>query len=82
LMKAGCVADVAGVLVGRHGELIDPEFHRRCIAISPAQLVAAPRVIGIAGGATKASAVKAVAAAGLITGLVTDDKLASAILDA
>lgn len=81
LMSAGCVADVAGVLVGRRGELVDPEFHRRCIAISPEQLVLAPRVIGVAGGASKATAVRAVAAAGLITGLVTDEKLASAILD-
>lgn len=78
----GCVADIAGILVREDGSLVDPEFQRRCVSISSAQLVDVPRVIAVAGGAEKATAIRAVARAGLITSLVTDDRLAEAVLAA
>mgnify|MGYP001160621142 CR=1 FL=1 len=80
-VERGCVADIAGILVGEDGSPVDPEFQERCINISYEQLRAVPRVIAVVGGAAKARAIRAVAGAGLISELVTDQRLAHAILD-
>jgi len=77
----GCVADIAGILIGADGELIDPELQKRCISISYDQLKQIPTVIAVAAGAEKAEAIKAVTKAGLITKLVTDHSLAEAALE-
>ncbi|GGL44148.1 transcriptional regulator [Phycicoccus endophyticus] len=76
----GCVADIAGLLVRADGSLAYPELQRRSINITDEQLRAVPRVLGVAGGAAKATAVRAVAGAGLITELVTDHALAAEIV--
>lgn len=80
--RMGCVADIAGILVRADGQLVDPEFQRRCVSISYDELTAVPRVIGVAGGAEKADAVRAVVRAGLITSAVVDHELAEAALAA
>jgi len=79
-IAGGCVADIAGLLIRADGTLVDPAFQERCLNISFDQLRAVPRVVGIAGGAEKAQAIRAVARAGLITELITDHALADAIL--
>lgn len=79
-ISGGCVADIAGILVNDEGVPVDPDFQRRCIAISYEQLKNIPRVVAVAGGASKAEAVRAVARSGLITELVTDHELALAIV--
>lgn len=81
-VRKGCVADIAGILVRADGELVDPEFQLRCVSISFDQLTAVPRVIGVAGGAEKAGAIRAVVKAGLITSVVVDHELAEAALAA
>ncbi|KAA9152932.1 transcriptional regulator [Microbacterium lushaniae] len=78
----GCVADVAGILVGEDGSLVDPEFQRRTVSISHEELHAVPRVMAVAGGAEKAQAIRAIAKAGLMTSLVTDHALAESALAA
>lgn len=79
-VEGGCVADIAGILVKDDGSPVDPVFQESCINISYDQLRDVPRVIAVAGGAAKAQAVRAVAHAGLITELVTDHRLADAVL--
>lgn len=79
-ITGGCVADIAGILVKEDGTPVDPIFQQRCINISYDQLRAVPRVVAVAGGAAKASAIRAVSRSGLITELVTDHALAEAVL--
>ncbi|MDQ4501286.1 sugar-binding domain-containing protein [Sinomonas sp. ASV322] len=79
-IAGGCVADVAGTLIGEDGELVDPELQERCIAIPYEQLKKVPRIVAVAGGAAKAAAIRAAARAGLVTELVTDHELALAVL--
>jgi DNA-binding transcriptional regulator LsrR (DeoR family) len=80
-IAGGCVADIAGILIREDGTPVYPEFQERCINISYEQLRNVPRVIAVAGGASKGEAIRAVARAGLITELVTDHALALAILE-
>jgi DNA-binding transcriptional regulator LsrR (DeoR family) len=74
------VAEVSSILITDDGSVVAESFTERAIAITPAQLRAIPRVLAVAAGVRKARAVRAVARAGLITGLVTDAALAEAIL--
>lgn len=53
----------------------------RVVGVTPEQLRRTPRVLGVAGGLRKASAVVAAARAGLIKSLVTDEVAAEAILE-
>lgn len=78
--SAGCVADIAGVLIDGDGAPVVPTIQERCINISFEELRHVPRVLAIAGGAAKSEAVRAVARSGLMSELVTDHTLARAIL--
>jgi DNA-binding transcriptional regulator LsrR (DeoR family) len=62
--------------------VIPSEVTERGIAVSPEELRQLPRVVAVAGGADKGSAVVAVARAGLITGLVADRAPAEVALTA
>ncbi|AZO27779.1 sugar-binding transcriptional regulator [Mesorhizobium sp. M1B.F.Ca.ET.045.04.1.1] len=64
------------------GVLIPWEGESRMIAMSPAQLRAAPLAIGVAASPEKATAIIGAVRAGLINALVTDTKTAQAVLDA
>lgn len=81
-IAGGCVGDIAGILIKEDGTPADPEFQKRCLTISYEELRNVPRVVAVAGGASKAGAIRAVARAGLITELVTDHALALEILAA
>ncbi|MFT8705513.1 sugar-binding transcriptional regulator [Bifidobacterium aquikefiricola] len=81
MARKGCIADIAGILVNEYGEMVDPSFQRRCVSINYEELNSIPQVIAVAGGALKAPAIQAVSRAGIITDLVTDDALATAILE-
>lgn len=79
-VRLGCVADVAGIMVGENGRPIDPSFENRTLGISYKELVAVPRVVAVAAGAGKAEAIASVAKGGVITELVVDDALAEELL--
>ncbi|MCV2395120.1 transcriptional regulator [Actinotalea sp. M2MS4P-6] len=81
MREAGVRAEVATILVSDTGEVLAPQFARRCITIRADQLRRIPRVIAVAAGAEKAHAVVAVARSGLLTELVTDRSLAEAALE-
>ncbi|RWB15060.1 MAG: winged helix-turn-helix transcriptional regulator [Mesorhizobium sp.] len=63
------------------GVLIPWEGESRMIAMSPAQLRAAPLAIGVAASPEKATAIIGAVRAGLINALVTDTKTAQAVID-
>ncbi|SEB62082.1 DNA-binding transcriptional regulator LsrR, DeoR family [Paramicrobacterium humi] len=80
LLDRGVVAEISGVLLAEDGSEPAPDFLERCICATAAELRAIPRVLAVAAGARKAAAVRAVARAGLMNGLVTDRTLAEAVL--
>ncbi len=81
LAPRGVQAEVCGILIDQNGKLVGADFAERCLAITATQLANIPRIIAVAAGAPKARAVRAVAKAKLMTGLVTDRSLAQALLE-
>lgn len=79
-VSGGCEADIAGNLIAADGTLVDAGMQDRCISIRYEQLRRVPRVVAVAGGASKAKAVLAVSRANLITELVTDHVLAERVV--
>lgn len=80
LLSRGVVAEFAAVLVRDDGASVR-DIEDRCIAITEEQLREIPTVIAAAGGANKTRAIRAVLAARLISGLVTDSGTARRLLD-
>lgn len=75
------VGDVIRHYFDVDGTLIPWEGENRLIAVSPAQLRAAPLVIGVAASPHKAAAIRGAVRAKLVNALVTDTLTAQAILD-
>ena len=80
LMAHGAVGEIVGWAYDRDGRPLAGSTNARLTAMP---LDAAPRrqTIGVAGGAGKAAAIAAALRGGLISGLVTDESAARAILD-
>jgi DNA-binding transcriptional regulator LsrR (DeoR family) len=82
LEDAGAAADMCSTVVDADGRVISSgdALQDRCISITTNQLRAIPDVVALAGGAAKASAIAAVARAGLVHRLITDSTAAQALL--
>jgi DNA-binding transcriptional regulator LsrR (DeoR family) len=81
LLAAGAVGEVAGSPFDGHGRLIESAISARSTGI-PLELPLARLTIGIAGGRGKGRAIGAALDGGLLSGLITDEAAAAAILDA
>ncbi|WP_255491877.1 sugar-binding transcriptional regulator [Actinotalea sp. JY-7876] len=81
LEAAGAVGDVCFRFYDARGEVVDANFHDRVIGISPDQLRAVPRRIGVAGGAAKLAAIRGALLGGWVNILVTDSVTAQNLLD-
>jgi DNA-binding transcriptional regulator LsrR (DeoR family) len=81
LQRKGVMAEVCAVLLDAEGREVAPDFTERCISIRGAQLRRIRDVVAVAGGAAKASAVRAVLSGGYASSLVVDTTLASALLE-
>lgn len=79
LVARGVVGEVVGALFDRDGN-VDATLDHRSLAITTEQLRRIPEVIGVAGGLSKAEAIRAALKAGLVTSLVTDAVTARALL--
>lgn len=79
LRGAGARAEICGMLFAEDGsEVPSPEGH--LLAIRPDQLRQVPRVLAVAGGASKIGAIRSVLRAGVVTSLVTDAVVSDALL--
>ncbi|MBB6333520.1 sugar-binding transcriptional regulator [Schaalia hyovaginalis] len=76
----GAVAEVVGLFFDANGDYIDTVLNRRRISVSVDQLKSTPEVVAVAGQIGKARAIRAIAASGIITCLVTTDEVAREIL--
>jgi DNA-binding transcriptional regulator LsrR (DeoR family) len=80
LIELGAVGEIAGWAYDRHGVLLQEGTNSR-VASVPLEQPAQRLIIGVAGGVKKAEAILAALHGKLITGLITDEAAAQAILD-
>lgn len=78
---AGAVGNFLGYYIGQRAEVIDHPVNRRVIGLHPREFAKIKQRIMISGGENKVTALRAVLDQGLITGLVTDQKTARALLE-
>lgn len=79
LVERDVVAEFAATLVTDTGRVVH-DLEPRCIAVSEQQIRRIPLRIAAAGGPSKTRAIRAVLAAGLVNGLVTDSATAERLL--
>ena len=82
LVQLGAVGDVCLRFFDQDGNLINSPLNDRVMAISPKQLKAIPRRIGVAGGPEKHTAIAAAVKGGWINILITDLETAQRLLHA
>jgi DNA-binding transcriptional regulator LsrR (DeoR family) len=80
LKQLGAVGDVCIRFFDQDGNLINSQFNDRVLAITPKQLKAVPRRIGVAGGSEKLTAIAAAVKGGWINTLITDLNTAQYLL--
>jgi len=79
LRQAGVVGEICSTLLDADGEVVG-DFGRRSIAVPSAQLREIPTTVVVAGGRSKAVAIRAVLNGGFATALVTDSEVARELL--
>jgi DNA-binding transcriptional regulator LsrR (DeoR family) len=80
LRRQGARGETCAIPIDEAGCVVSPEVLDRTIAITPDKLRRVPEVLAVAGGRSKAGAIRAVLAAGFVTSLVTDATTARALL--
>jgi DNA-binding transcriptional regulator LsrR (DeoR family) len=80
LIELGAVGEIAGWAYDHQGLLIQCATNSRVAGV-PLEQPAQRLIIGVAGGVKKAEAILAALRGKLITGLITDEVVAQAILD-
>ncbi|MDU1351310.1 MAG: sugar-binding domain-containing protein [Actinomyces sp.] len=80
LDRLGAVADCAGIFIDAKGNYVQSSLNERRLSVSVDQLRATPAVLAVAGEPEKASAIIAIARAGIATHLVTTREAAYEIL--
>ncbi|MBX6322752.1 MAG: sugar-binding transcriptional regulator [Rhodospirillaceae bacterium] len=81
LERAGAVGEVLGRFVDAAGRPVRADINERAVAIRLEELEGR-QVVAIAGGSIKTAAIAAVLESGVITGLITDESTAKAVLAA
>jgi DNA-binding transcriptional regulator LsrR (DeoR family) len=79
LVDRGAVGEIAGWAFDSAGRLLEGGTNERVAGLPPTSIRQA-RIVGVAGGIEKVAAVRAALRGGLITGLVTDERTAAAVL--
>lgn len=80
LKRSGAVGDICFRFYGEDGRAIDSEINDRVIGISPAELLAVPRRIAVAGGERKRAAIHGALLGGWVNVLITDADTARHLL--
>lgn len=78
---AGAIGNFLGYYIDDDAAIIDHPVNRRVIGQNPQDLDKIPRRFMISGGRTKVRALGAILRRGLLTGIVTDQKTARALLE-
>lgn len=80
LDRLGVRAEIAGSFIDDSGRFVETRLVQRRIAVAPAELVAMPGVLAVAGGEAKVPALAAVARSRVLTALITDERTADLLL--
>lgn len=80
LRRSGAVGDLLVHPFDAQGRFIADPLSGRAVAVTPEQLRRVPRVVAVAGGASKADAIAGALATGIVRMLVTDGSAARALL--
>ncbi len=81
LRALGAVGDVCFRFFDKDGRLVRSSLDQRVIGITPEQLLAVPRRIGVAGGARKTAAIRAALLGGWVNVLITDLATAQQLME-
>lgn len=79
-LDAGAVAECSGRLISADGRSVRSELDSRVLAVTLDQLKRTPTVIAVAQGEARADAVRAAISARIVSILVIDQSLATALL--
>jgi erythritol transport system ATP-binding protein len=80
IARAGGVGEMLGHFFDREGQPVETAITRR-IVTQPVETLRGRRIVAMAGGAIKVDAIRAVLASGLLSGLITDERTARAIVE-
>jgi DNA-binding transcriptional regulator LsrR (DeoR family) len=79
LKRAGACADLLGHFFGADGRMLDTDLSARATSMSAADLKK-HRIVAIAGGGAKVTALRAVLRSGILHGFITDEATAQALV--
>ncbi len=80
IAAAGGVGEMLGHFFDASGRPVETDATRR-IVTQPVEALRGRRIVAMAGGAIKVDAIRAVLASGLLSGLITDERTARAIVE-
>ena len=80
IARAGGVGETLGHFFDNRGRPVVNEVTQR-IVTQPVEKLRNQRIVAVAGGAVKVAAIRAVLASGLLSGLITDERTARAIVE-
>ena len=78
--KAGARGEILGHFFAADGRLVDTELSERTMGLNAKDL-SNTNIMAVAGGKIKVEAVKAILKSGLLSGLITDERTARALVD-
>jgi lsr operon transcriptional repressor len=81
LRERGVVGDILGQFFDAHGTIVDLPVHDRRIGIELSDLIAVPKVVGVAGGLPKTEAILGALRGGFLDVLVTNELVALRLLE-
>jgi deoxyribonucleoside regulator len=74
------VGDLLVHVFAADGRMIAPDLAERAVALPLSSLASVPRVMAVAGGIGKATAIRGALRTGLLSAIVTDERAARAAL--
>jgi DNA-binding transcriptional regulator LsrR (DeoR family) len=80
LRRAGAVGNVLANFIDAEGRLVDCDLNRRSLGCSLEELRGGRFVVGVAGGMEKVEAIRAALNSGVLSGLITDEGVARALV--
>lgn len=80
MMGTGIVGEFLGHLIHQNGALANFALNSRLVALTPAELCACKRVIGVTSGAQKVKPIRAALAGGYLNTLIADEDTAVSVL--